>query len=192
MCQYFRYQRQYGPVPGPTAAPAPPNYALPPGASAGNTGYYTPPGPGYPTPPPPPGWYPPPGYPPPTVGAGSYRTVASLAHWLPLVVALVLSFVIGTYAIFLCFIPPLIVMMTAKSAFTGEHARESLNFQLNVLIPGAVILVLSMASPPLGALLRLALFVSCLIIQIMATVKAGQGERYRYPVGIRFIKAATS
>lgn len=83
-------------------------------------------------------------------------------------------------------------MTTAKSAFTGEHARESLNVQLNVLIPGAVILVLSMALPPLGALLRLALFVSCLIIQLMATVKAGQGERYRDPVGIQFIKAATS
>ncbi len=199
-CQLFRYQRQYGPGPGSTAGPGPgagfgqtvppnypppPNHFPPPPAGPGNAGYNRPPE--YATPLPP-GWYPPPGYPPSTPGAASDRTMASLAHWLPLAVAVVFSFVIGTFAVFLCFIPPLIVMLTAKSEFTGEHAREALNFQLSVIIPGVVILVLSMASPPLGALLRLLLLVGCLIIQIMAAVKASQGAQYRYPIGIRFIR----
>ena len=178
-----------GPGPGQAAPPLPPNYPppnySPPSAGAGNAGHSRPPE--YVTPPPP-GWYPPPSYPPSAPGVDSDRTMASLAHWLPLAVGPVFSFVIGTFAVFLCFIPPLIVMLTAKSEFTGEHAREALNFRLNAIIPGAVILALSMASPPLGGLLRLLLFVGCLIIQIMAAVKAGQGAQYRYPLGIRFIK----
>ncbi|QMU71426.1 DUF4870 domain-containing protein [Streptacidiphilus sp. P02-A3a] len=183
-CQLFRYQRQYGPAPAqaapPQAPPPPPYHATAPSGA------------GYP-PPPPPGWYPPPGYPPAAdtataAEAGGERTMASLAHWLPLVVGLVFSFVIGTLAVFLCFVPPLIVMLTARSEFTVEHAREALNFQLSLVIPGALILVLAMASPPLGALLRLLLLVGCLVIQIPAAVKASQGARYRYPFGIRFVK----
>ena len=190
-CQLFRYQRQYGPGPGQAAPPPPPPptyYAVGAPTGPGSGGRQVPPG--YP-PPPPPGWYPPPGHPAAgEAGASSDRTTASLAHWLPLVVGLVFSFVIGTLAVFLCFVPPLVVMLTAKSRFTAEHAREALNFQLGMVIPGALILVLGMASPPLGGLLRLLLLVCCLIIQIPAAVKASQGSPYRYPFGIRFVKAS--
>ncbi|MEU7179859.1 MULTISPECIES: DUF4870 domain-containing protein [Streptomyces] len=209
-CQLFRYQRQYGPDPGRALPPPypPPGYGAPgqgtpgqetPGQGPPNQsipgygthpGYGTPPGygapPGYG--PPPPGYVPPPpGY-LPAHSAGSDRAVAALAHWTPLVVAVVFAFVIPGFSVFLCFVPPLIVMTTAKSEYVRSHAREALNFQLTVLIPGTVILLLSLAARGFGGVLSLVLFVCCLIVQIMAALKAGGGEQFRYPVCLRFVK----
>lgn len=94
------------------------------------------------------------------------------------------------------FAAPLLVMLVqGDSPFVRRHAVESLNFQISLLIymvVGSVLaffgiiatfgLVAFLAFP-----LAIALIVAVLVVIILATVKAGTGEDYRYPLTIRFI-----
>ncbi|HEY3366288.1 MAG TPA: DUF4870 domain-containing protein [Symbiobacteriaceae bacterium] len=90
-------------------------------------------------------------------------------------------------SLFFGFIPPLVVYLVKKdqSAFAGEHAKEALNFQLSMIIYylGAGILVILLV----GILLLPLLYIFSLIFIIIATIKAANGEMYRYPLTIRFI-----
>ncbi|MFI5753944.1 DUF4870 domain-containing protein [Streptomyces sp. NPDC051569] len=153
-CQLFRYQRQYGPAPGPGKVP-----------------------------PPPPG--PPPGYGPQQAAVANERTLAALAHWSPLVVAFLFAlFLPLPFPALFCFIPPLVLMLTARTDFLRDQSCESLNFQLTVLIPS----ILFGLIPGIGFVLALLLFVGCLILQILAAVAASRGEWHRYPVCVRLVK----
>jgi uncharacterized protein len=84
-------------------------------------------------------------------------------------------------------IAPLIIYLMKKdeSQFVADQARESLNFQISLLIytliSGVLILIL------IGFLLLAAIWVAGVILTIVASVKAGNGEAYRYPLTIRLI-----
>ena len=213
-CQTARYQSQYGSAPaGPTQQqqqsapfPPPPAAQFPPQAAqfppqAGNAaGYAQQPGfpppstaPTAPQPGPPPGPQQP-NYPPyPQQGPNPERTVAALAHWLPAAVAFFFSLIFGFFGlsiitVILVPVAPVIIYGTAKSPFVREHARESMNFQLTVLLPGLLFGILGLFTIA-GAILSIVLFVICLIPQIMAAIKAGSGEGFRYPVRIPFVTA---
>jgi len=109
-------------------------------------------------------------------------------------------------------IGPLVVYLTQRerSAFVAEHAKASLNFQINVAI-AAVVLVVAMligwisfiamfseheAAPPVWAVVMWTLtitafcagVVAVLVLIISATVAASRGRLYRYPLGIRFLR----
>ncbi len=105
------------------------------------------------------------------------RTWAGAAHWSIYVATLV-----G-----LSFLGPLLVMLIQgnKSAYVRQHAVESLNFQLSLLIyaivSGVLVLVL------VGIVLLLAVGLMWLIFPILATIKASAGEPYRYPLTIRLV-----
>jgi uncharacterized protein len=106
------------------------------------------------------------------------RLWAMLAH--------LLSFVAAYIA--LGFIAPLVVLLVfgPRSAYVRAHAVESLNFNLSWLvyaIVGVVLIVLG-----IGILILLALGIAYVILVIIASVRANNGEFFRYPLTIRFIR----
>lgn len=84
-------------------------------------------------------------------------------------------------------IGPLIIWLVKRDQFpfVKDQGKESLNFQISILIYIAVSAVLALLL--IGFLLMAAVGVFCLIMVIMASVKANEGVAYRYPLCIRFI-----
>lgn len=86
------------------------------------------------------------------------------------------------------FIAPLVIWLIKKdqSLYVSEHAKESLNFQISMMIYffGAFILMFLI----IGAFIMPVLAILNLVFIIIATIKASNGEAYRYPMTIRFVK----
>ena len=94
--------------------------------------------------------------------------------------------------IFTGFVGPLIMWLVKKdqSAFVCHHARESLNFQITLLLVmlclGSITFVLMFVV--IGIVLVPVLFIVpilALVVEIIAAVAAQNGEWYRYPCCIR-------
>jgi uncharacterized protein len=88
-------------------------------------------------------------------------------------------------------IPPLIVWLIKRDEFpeVNEHGKESLNFQISMLIYDVVILASCFLL--IGLLLLPLLFilhVLNLVFVIVASIRASEGKVFRYPLAIRFIK----
>jgi uncharacterized protein len=100
------------------------------------------------------------------------KTMAILSHVLCLVPGL-------------GFIPPLIIYLVKKdeSAYVSEHAKESLNFQISLLII-CIILFVTL----IGILLIWVVGILNLIFVIIATIKASENKMYKYPFNLRLIK----
>ena len=92
--------------------------------------------------------------------------------------------------IVLGFIVPLIIWLINKDqadkGFINDQAKEALNFQITLLFVYVIGIVLSIIL--IGALINLAAWVACVVLSIIAGVKAHQGEAHRYPFAIRLIK----
>ena len=104
------------------------------------------------------------------------RTMGMLCH---------LSALIG-------FIGPLIVWLLKKdeSEFVNDQGKESLNFQLSILIytVAAFVLAVPLTLILIGPLLPFAVWAFDIVMFIIAAVQANNGVRYRYPLCIRFVK----
>ncbi len=94
------------------------------------------------------------------------------------------------------FLAPLLVMLLkSDSPFVRRHAVESLNFQISLLIYGlvgtVVAFVLTLATLGIGLIVIIpvvaVLALIVLVLIIVATVKASNGEEYRYPFTLRLI-----
>jgi uncharacterized Tic20 family protein len=135
--------------------------------------------PGPPVPPPGEGQppQPPPGYGPLAVPTSEEKNWALAAHVGTLVAA---WFAMG-------FLAPLIIMLVKgnDSAFVRRHAVESLNFQISLLIYLVISFILIFVL--IGFVLMAAVGLFGLVVIIMATVKAANGEDYRYPLCIRMV-----
>ena len=85
-------------------------------------------------------------------------------------------------------IAPLIVWLLNKdeSPFVDNQGRESLNFQISITIYMVVAGLLCFIFIGIPILAGLVIF--DLVVVIKAALKANQGEYYRYPLTIRFIK----
>jgi uncharacterized Tic20 family protein len=137
-----------------------------------------------PQPPPPPAGGPPPGGPPPggpgqqPLSPDQERLWAMLAHLLSFVAAY----------LFLGFVAPLVVLLVfgPRSAYVRAHAVESLNFNLSWLLYAIVSVVLIFIG--IGILLLLALGIAYVVLIIIASVRANNGEFFRYPLTIRFVR----
>ena len=111
------------------------------------------------------------------------RTWAAASHWGTLVAAWLA----------MGFLAPLIIMLTLgnQSPFVRRHAVESLNFQISLLIYSAVAILFSLLTFGLGLIivipLGLIVLVLVLVVLIQASVKAGNGEEYRYPLTLRLV-----
>ncbi|MBS3942393.1 MAG: zinc ribbon domain-containing protein [Actinobacteria bacterium] len=92
---------------------------------------------------------------------------------------------------------PLLVWLVKRDhPFVDHHGREALNFQLSVAL---YTIVGVLASVPIGlltlgigfigiAVLGVALGIAWLVLPVVAAVKASNGEGYRYPMTIRFVR----
>jgi uncharacterized Tic20 family protein len=151
------------------AIPAPEGAVPPPPA-----GYQAPP-PGYAAPPP--GYQaPPPGYaaaPVAPMTDADQRMWAMLAH-------------LG--GIILGFVAPLIIWLVyrERSRFVEEQAKESLNFQITILIGWIVSWVLAFIL--IGFALMALLIIAVIVFCIIGGLAANKGEAYRYPFAIRLVK----
>lgn len=85
-------------------------------------------------------------------------------------------------------IGPLVIWLMKKDKypFVDYHGKEVLNFQLTVLIALLVSWVLVFVL--IGFLLLPAVVIAALVLTIIGIIKAGNGEYYKYPYSIKFIK----
>jgi uncharacterized Tic20 family protein len=83
--------------------------------------------------------------------------------------------------------PSLIVWLLKKddSAYIGSQAREALNFQITLLLAYIVCWVLAFIL--IGFLLMGILWLTNIVLSIVAAVAASKGEDYRYPFALRLI-----
>src|SRR5580765_7567730 len=83
---------------------------------------------------------------------------------------------------------PLIVWLAKRgeSPEIDAHGKESLNFQLSMLIYDAVAVVLCLVL--IGIPILVLLWVLNTIFVIVASIQASEGKLYRYPLAIRLIK----
>lgn len=85
-------------------------------------------------------------------------------------------------------IAPLIVWLIKKDAspIVDAHGKEAVNFNISFLIytivSGLLVLVL------IGLVLLPIVAITWFVLVIVATLKVSNGEPYRYPATIRFIK----
>ncbi|MBB72479.1 MAG: hypothetical protein CMF50_08785 [Legionellales bacterium] len=89
---------------------------------------------------------------------------------------------------FLNIILPLIVWSMKKNMdeFIDYHGKEAINFQISILI--YTILSILLCLIVIGFFLLVALFFFNIIAVIVAGISAAKGERFHYPLCIRFIK----
>ena len=98
------------------------------------------------------------------------KTLAILSHILTLVAPI---------------LAPLIIYFIKKdeSKYVAYHAKESLNFQITVMIAVFVLLITI-----IGILLLWIVGIAALVLVVIATIKASENKLYRYPFSIRLIK----
>ena len=85
------------------------------------------------------------------------------------------------------FLAPLIIYLVKKdSAYVQAHAKESLNFQLTMLIAWIVSFILIFII--IGAFLMFLLGIANLVLVIVATIRASENKMYKYPFSIKFVK----
>ncbi len=81
---------------------------------------------------------------------------------------------------------PLVMLFAASDEFVRANAREALNFHITIFIYFIISLILCLVV--IGIVLVIALVIFMFVASIIATVKASQGQMYRYPMTIRMIK----
>jgi uncharacterized protein len=107
---------------------------------------------------------------PDVVPTSDEKTLAILSHILTLVAPIV---------------APLIIFLIKKdeSKFVSYHAKESLNFQITMMI-----IILGLMITIIGILLIWIVGIAALVLVIIATIRASEGKLYKYPFSLRLIK----
>ncbi|MBL0165093.1 MAG: DUF4870 domain-containing protein [Xanthomonadales bacterium] len=119
------------------------------------------------------------------IPVGDERTWALLGH-----LSALSAFITG----FGCVLGPLIVWLVKRDTlpFAGDQAKEALNFNITVMIGGAALILFTIITFGIGALLAVplgfALFFYWLIFTIIAAINANNGVRYRYPMTLRLVQ----
>jgi uncharacterized Tic20 family protein len=92
------------------------------------------------------------------------------------------------------FIGPLVIWLLKKDTmpFVADQAKEALNFAISVSIACFALLILTLLTLGIGALLTVPLYaiigITALVLVIIAAIKANEGVAYRYPFALRLIK----
>lgn len=83
---------------------------------------------------------------------------------------------------------PLVFWLLKKNdyPFVDEQGKESLNFQLSMTIYGVLASMLILVL--IGFFMIVVLAVVDVVLVVIASVKASNGESYKYPFTIRFVK----
>ncbi len=106
------------------------------------------------------------------------KTFAMLCH---------LSALSGYLIPFGWIIGPVVVWMIKKDEYplVDDQGREALNFNITVCIAAIVSALLIYVC--VGMVLLPAVVIAHLVFTIIAALKAKEGQRYRYPLAIRFL-----
>lgn len=85
------------------------------------------------------------------------------------------------------FLGPLVIYLMRKddSPYVRDQAAEALNFQITLMI--AYFVSMFLAFLLIGFLLFPLVWIGSLVFTVMAAVAANRGDRYRYPMNIRFV-----
>lgn len=85
------------------------------------------------------------------------------------------------------FLAPLIIYLVKKdSPYVMSHAKESLNFQLTMLVAWIVCFILMFVL--IGIFLMFFLGIANLVLIIIATIRASENKIYHYPFSIKFVR----
>ncbi len=90
-------------------------------------------------------------------------------------------------------IAPLIVWLIKKDEhpFIDEHGKEAVNFQISMslyTLIGSIACIITCIGVIFIPFFIGGVYIINLVFLLIATVKANNGERYCYPISIRFIK----
>lgn len=99
-----------------------------------------------------------------------------------------LSALVGFFIPLGALIGPLVVWLMKRDQIVevAEQGRDSLNFQLTMLIAYVVSFILVFIG--IGLLLLPLVGLFSLVMIIIATVKASEGKRFTYPLSLQLIK----
>ena len=92
------------------------------------------------------------------------------------------------------FIGPLVIWLIKKDTmpFVDDQGKEALNFSITVSIAFVALMIMTIMTLGIGALLTIPLMVAIgitsLVFVIIAAIKSHEGVRYRYPVSLRLVK----
>jgi uncharacterized protein len=116
------------------------------------------------------------GYPGPYIGPApdsDSKTMGMLCHLL---------------AIFTSFIGPLIIWLMKKetSPFVDDQGKESLNFQITMLLASLVAGITVCIG--VGLILLPVIPIINIVFCVLATIETNKGVAYRYPFALRLIK----
>jgi uncharacterized Tic20 family protein len=117
--------------------------------------------------------------PPTPISSADVRTWNVLCH---------ASALLGLFLHFLGhLLGPLIVWLVKRgdSPEIDAHGKESLNFQLSMLIYDAIAAILCLVL--IGIPILIALWIMNTVCVIIASIRASEGKFYRYPITIRFL-----
>lgn len=118
------------------------------------------------------------------------RQWAMFAHLSALAGGLLTS-AVGGWGFFL---GPLVIWLMKKESmpFVDDQAKEALNFNITVSAIFVALLLLTVFTLGLGALLTvpvmLVVGIGALVLIVIAAIKANEGVAYRYPFTLRLIK----
>lgn len=90
--------------------------------------------------------------------------------------------------IFGSIIAPLIIWQIKKDrfGFVDEHGKEAVNFQISILLYSIICIPFIFIC--IGVILLAVVGIVDIVLLLIAAIKANNGEHYRYPICIRFIK----
>lgn len=121
---------------------------------------------------------PPLGVPQPALQPSNVRTLAMMCH---------LSAFAGLFVPLGNIWGPLVFWLVKKDEIpdVDAHGKESLNFQISMTIYIVMSIILSLLLIGIPVLVGLSIY--WIVAVIIASVRANNGELYRYPLAIRFI-----
>ncbi|MBB64037.1 MAG: orotate phosphoribosyltransferase [Waddliaceae bacterium] len=110
----------------------------------------------------------------------SQRTWSIFAHLSSL------SFLIGIP--FGNILGPLVIWLIKKDEMplVNEAGKESINFQISITIYSIIAVILTLVF--IGFFLLAALIIANIILVVIASIKASNGEKFEYPFTIRLLK----
>jgi len=118
------------------------------------------------------------------------RQRAMLAHLSALAGGLVSS-VFGGWGVF---VGPLVIWLLKKDSmpFVDDQGKEALNFNLTMAAIAFVLFLLTLFTLGIGIIVTGPLFALLglvwLAFTIVASIRANEGKRYRYPFAVRLIR----
>ncbi|MFP4401129.1 MAG: DUF4870 domain-containing protein [Candidatus Woesearchaeota archaeon] len=89
--------------------------------------------------------------------------------------------------LFTSFIGPLIIYVIGEDKDVKRQSANALNWQISLIIYSIISSILIFVV--IGIVLLIALSIMNLVFCIMAAVKANEGEEWKYPMTIQFLKS---